>query len=109
MPPMHDASERLFLDHVKQLARMNGWLLHHPTAYQVRPGAWRSDDKGVPDLLLVSRHNRGIIHAELKTMRGRMTEEQEEWGASIVRNGGEFHLWRPDMLEDIARRLGAVR
>lgn len=109
MPPMGDASERLFLDKVKQIARMNDWLIHHPTPYQVRPGVWRSDDKGVPDLFLVSRRNGGIVHAELKTMRGRLSEEQEEWAASIVRNGGEFHLWRPDNLEDIARRLGANR
>lgn len=93
------------MDQVKQLAKLNDWLIHHPTPYQVRPGVWRSDDKGVPDLYLVSRRGYGIVNAELKTMRGKLSAAQEEWAANIVNNGGEFHLWRPDMLDDISRRL----
>jgi hypothetical protein len=103
---MHDASEKLFMDAVMQLAKMNAWMIHHPTPHQVRPGVWRSDGAGVPDLMLVSTTGRGIIWAELKTEAGRLTPLQRMWGQSIKANGGEYYVWRPNMLELIAQRLG---
>jgi len=38
MPPMHDASERLFQDAVKRVARMSGWQIFHASPKQVRLG-----------------------------------------------------------------------
>ena len=106
MPPMHDASEKLFMDQVMQIAKMNGWMIHHPTPHQVRPGVFRSDGAGVPDLMLVSTTGRGIIWAELKTEVGKLTPIQRQWGNSIKANGGEYYVWRPSQLELIASRLG---
>jgi hypothetical protein len=106
MPPMHDASEKLFMDQVMQIAKMNSWLIHHPTPHQVRPGVFRSDGAGVPDLMLVSTTGRGIIWAELKTEAGKLTPIQKQWGNSIKANGGEYYVWRPSQLSLIATRLG---
>jgi hypothetical protein len=102
----NNAPEKLFQDQVMQIAKMNGWLIHHPTPHQVRPGVFRSDGAGVPDLILVSTTGRGIIYAELKIETGRLTPIQEQWGKCIKANGGEYYVWRPSMLQLIATRLG---
>jgi hypothetical protein len=106
MPPMHDASEKLFQDNVKRIARMAGWQIFHATPKQVRPGVMVSDGPGFPDLVLVSTIGRGIIYAELKTEQGRLSPIQKQWGQNILANGGEYYVWRPSQLELIAERLG---
>jgi len=105
---MHDASEKLFMDKVMQIAKMNSWMIHHPTPHQVRPGVFRSDGAGVPDLMLVSTTGRGIIWAELKTETGKLSPLQRMWGQSIKANGGEYYVWRPNQIELIAERLGGT-
>jgi hypothetical protein len=104
MPPMHDASERLFMDKVVQIAKMNGWCIHHPQPHQVRPGQWRSDGQGTPDLIMAHR-DRGIIFAELKTEKGKLSPAQMIW-ANALQPWVEHYVWRPNQLELIAERLG---
>lgn len=98
-------NERLFQDKVEQIAKMNGWLIFHPSPHQVRPGAWRSDGKGFPDLVLAHR-DRGLIFAELKTELGSMTPQQHMW-ALAINPFAEWYLWRPRDIDAIAKRLGA--
>lgn len=106
MPPMKSSEEAIFQDQVVRMARAQGWLVFHPAPFQVRPGVWRSDGKGFPDLTLVSETGRGIIHAELKATDGQLSAEQIRWGEAIVKSGGEYYVWRPRDLEAIATRLG---
>lgn len=101
---MTDASERLFQEAVIQLAQMNGWLHFHPSPAQKRPGVWRTDGKGFPDLVLAHR-DRGVIFAELKTNAGKMSTEQRNWEYHLYPHA-EYYLWRPADLERIATRLG---
>jgi len=97
-------TERMFQDKVEQIAKMNGWLIFHPSPHQVRPGAWRSDGKGFPDLVLAHR-DRGLIFAELKTDAGSMTPAQKMWAVAISKFA-EWYLWRPSDIDKIAKRLG---
>jgi hypothetical protein len=106
MPPMTEASEAIFQDQVIRLAKMQGWLIFHASPKMVRPGVWRSDGRGFPDLVLVHKGGRGIIYAELKTDLGRLSEHQLDWGEAILTAGGEYHVWRPQHLQAIAERLG---
>lgn len=106
MPPMGDASEALWLDKVVHLARMNGWLVFHPVPAQVRPGVWRSDGKGFPDLVLAHR-TRGVIFAELKTEKGKLSTDQVEWAGALLPHV-EHYVWRPHQLDLIASRLGGA-
>lgn len=101
---MTEASERLFQEAVLQLAILNGWQHFHPSPAQKRPGVWRTDGKGFPDLVLAHR-DRGVIFAELKTSTGKMTPEQRTWEYNLYPHV-EFYLWRPADLERIADRLG---
>jgi hypothetical protein len=103
---MTEASEAIFQDQVIRLAKMQGWLIFHASPKMVRPGVWRSDGRGFPDLVLVHKGGRGIIYAELKTDLGRLSEHQLDWGEAILTAGGEYHVWRPQHLQAIAERLG---
>jgi hypothetical protein len=105
MPPMHDASERLFQDAVEQIAKMNSWLIFHASPKMVRPGVWRSDGKGFPDLVLC-HPKRGFIMAELKSQDGRLSYDQKLWAEALLNAGIEHYVWRPNQLDLIAARLG---
>lgn len=97
-------NERIFQDQVIQVAKMNGWLVFHPSPHQVRPGVFRSDGKGFPDLVLAHRE-RGLIFAELKTQDGKLSLDQVRW-ANYLAPWVEQYVWRPGQLDLIAERLG---
>jgi hypothetical protein len=102
---MNDASERLFQDAVEQIAKMNSWLIFHASPKMVRPGVWRSDGKGFPDLVLC-HPKRGFIMAELKSQDGRLSHDQKLWAEALLNAGIEHYVWRPNQLHLIAARLG---
>ena len=108
MPIENNASEKLFESKVKQLAVMNGWHYFHATPHQVRPGVFRSDGKGFPDLCLTkapsASHAGGLIFAELKSAVGVISKEQREWLAALA-PWAEVYLWRPADLSIIEARL----
>jgi hypothetical protein len=85
-------SETEFQEQVVQYARLNGWLVYH--TYDSRRSA-----QGFPDLVLA----RGpyLIFAELKSERGRLTDEQAEWVAALRRTGQVAYVWRPRQWDDI--------
>lgn len=101
-------SEKLFQEQVIKLARMNQWMVFHASPSSPRPGVWKSDGKGFPDLVLVSnsRPSRGVIFCELKTAEGKLSAEQEDYARALINAGTEYHLWRPRDIDNIAARLG---
>jgi hypothetical protein len=99
------ANERMFQDQVMQIARMNGWQVFHASPHLVRPGVWRSDGQGFPDLLM-AHPTRGCIAAELKSDTGKLSPAQVVWRNALVPHM-EWVLWRPKDLNAIAKRLGA--
>ena len=100
-----DGSEAIFQKDVVRLASMYEWLVHH-----VRPGRYGEFYKtdglpGMPDLILISLRNRGVIFAELKTAKGRLNENQMIVGKALMQNGAEYYVWRPADMQNIADRL----
>jgi len=94
--------------------------------------AVQGDGKGFPDLVLVRREvvrmsdtpdrcfhgvvifaqpnipcefPGRVIFAELKSMRGALTEEQQEWIDTLKAAGQEVYVWRPSDIEEIERVL----
>ena len=99
-------TEAQFQAQVIQLARMNGWRVFHPMKMQARDGTWRtalSGDKGWPDLVL-AHQTRGLIVAELKADKGRLTPDQHQWLTALA-PWAEIHVWYPADLDNIAARL----
>ena len=100
-------SESAFQNKVIDIARLNGWLVHHTRPAQVRAGKWATPvtgDIGLPDLIL-AHPKRGLIFAELKTEIGRLTPGQKKWVATLHDAGVEIYVWRPSMMDDIIRTL----
>lgn len=95
------ASEDDLLAFVLDTARVFGWrTMHVRPARTVR--GWRSpvqgDGKGFPDLLAIRGPR--LVVAELKSAKGRLSGEQEEW-LDDWRDipGAEVFVWRPADLD----------
>lgn len=98
--------EKEFQESIIALARHGGWRVHHTRTVRIQNGGWTSPgiDKGFPDLVLVHK-KKGVIFAELKTSKGKLSVEQREWVDDIVAAGGEAYVWRPEQMTMIAERL----
>tara|TARA_R110000744_G_scaffold154674_4_gene269775 strand:+ start:155 stop:550 length:396 start_codon:yes stop_codon:yes gene_type:complete len=91
-------SEEDFMRSVIKIASDCGWFVYHT------PDSRRSQ-AGFPDLTLVSRTG-DIIFTELKSQKGRIRKEQQEWLDRLRENGHiDVYLWRPSDLQDIINRL----
>jgi hypothetical protein len=85
-------SERDFRHQVIDLCKLLGWK-HYFT--------WTSihSPKGFPDLVLVRER---VIFAELKTEKGKVTPNQQEWLDALKQANQEVYLWRPSDFDEIA-------
>lgn len=90
-PPREDITEAAFQDVVVQLAKVCGWATYHTFDS-------RRSDAGFPDLVLVRER---LLFRELKARRGRMTEEQQEWGRLLLHAGANWAVWRPEDFESL--------
>ncbi len=106
-------SERQFQDKVIAMAIMYGWKVQHSRPAMLPGGGWATHIQGhvgFPDLVLANRH-RGVIYAELKSERGKVSPSQADWletltAASAV--SSETFLWRPNDFQFIVKRLSGT-
>ena len=90
-------SEEDFMRSVIQIASDCAWSVYHTQDS-------RRSQAGFPDLTLVRSGQ--IIFAELKSQKGRIKKEQQEWLDRLRENGHvDVYLWRPSDLQDIIDRL----
>jgi len=91
-------TEKEFLQQVRDLAKLCGWLVYHTHDSRRSP-------EGFPDLVLV--RNDKVIFAELKSKKGRTTSAQEMWLKALEKVPGvDVYLWRPsdwDRIVDVLR------
>jgi hypothetical protein len=91
---------------VVQLAHTFGWLVQHTRPAKVGD-KWMTPitgDVGFPDLVLV-HPDRGVVFAELKAERGRLSKGQVRWSSTLKAAGADWYLWRPDDLLQVMKRL----
>lgn len=93
LPPT--LSEKAFMAKVVALAKENGWKIYHTLNS-------RGSQPGFPDLVLVRQR---VLFIELKTEKGKPTDEQREWIIALKLAGAEVQIWRPSMWNDIVRTL----
>ena len=99
-------TEAEFQDALIGAAQWTGWLVFHPRPAQ-RNGTWATHmngNAGFPDLVLC-HPERGVVFAELKTERGKVTAGQQAWLCALSDAGQEAVVWRPDDWPTILRRL----
>lgn len=102
-----NAPERILQEKVIQIARMNGFMVHHSRAVQQADGRWLTaiqGDAGFPDLVLAHTH-RGVLFVELKSDTGRLSSGQTAWRRNLAPHC-EYWLVREADLQDLATRLG---
>jgi hypothetical protein len=104
-----NAPEAILQAKVIQLARMNGFRVHHSRAVQQADGRWLTaiqGDAGFVDLVLAHR-SRGVLMLELKSDTGKLTPGQVAWQQAIAPHV-EYWLVREADLERLARRLAGT-
>jgi hypothetical protein len=103
-------SEADFQKTVIDLAKMNGWLVHHQLVpFRLRRGrptaiVEEGVDPGFPDLVLVHPVRKMTLFVELKREKGKVSEDQKIWG-SALREMCDYRLWYPHDWEEIERTL----
>lgn len=102
--PDEDEFQRLVIE----LAHVYGWMAAHFRPAMTKHG-WRTpagaDGKGWPDLVLVHPKH-GVIYAEVKSQKGRLSPDQIRWRDALVAAGQRWYLWRAGTpLDRIAAQL----
>jgi hypothetical protein len=103
---MKKQSEAAFQRQVIDLARTYGWIVHHTFPAKVGDAYMTpvQGQAGFPDLVL-AHHRKGVLFVELKTQTGRLSAKQQLWRDTLIDAGASWHVWRPDDLPLIAKRL----
>jgi hypothetical protein len=99
------SSEKDFQKAVTDALNALGWRWCHSRPARTSKG-WRtalSGDAGYPDITAVRRDR--VVFIELKTERGRLTEEQGVWLADLGAAGAEVFCWRPSDWPEIEKAL----
>jgi len=80
---------------VLDLAKRLGWDWYHTHDS-------RRSLPGFPDLVLLRER---VIFAELKTMRGRLSNFQLGWHRGLRNAGAEVYVWRPSDWDEVEQTL----
>jgi len=93
-------------------ARWLGFRVHHDRPAQTSRG-WRTPiegDAGFPDLVLAL--DGYVLAWELKTRRGKVSDEQAAWGEAMTGRNGvavvEYGVIRPDQYDDALAALDRI-
>jgi hypothetical protein len=94
--------EEDFIQTVIDYARLRGWLVSHFRPGRTRDG-WRTPiqgDAGFPDLVMAriepTTGQARLIICELKSLRGRVTDDQSRWLQTLSAVPGiAVHVFRP--------------
>lgn len=94
--------EAQFQDLVVALCKHLDIACYHPYFSRKSAAGW-------PDLALCG--SRGFMLRELKTDKGRLTRQQQEWGVKLRNVDVSWDVWRPDDLASgrIQRELLAIK
>ena len=107
-PTAPNMKESYFQSQVIMLAKLHGWLVMHTRAVEIRPGVWKTPltgHPGFPDLVLAHPRGRGVIFAELKAEKGRLSDNQDVWLRTLADAGMETYVWRPKDIDAISKIL----
>lgn len=95
-------TEEQFQRTVIAMCKLFGVAWYHPYFSRRSAAGW-------PDLALCG--DRGFLLRELKTEKGRLTRDQQTWGARLRNAGVSWDVWRPVDLHSgrIQRELETIR
>lgn len=79
-------SEKQFQQQILDLAKLRGWKTYHPYDSRHSTAGW-------PDVTLVKDGR--LIFWEVKSAKGRVSEEQAQWLVALALTGCEARVVRP--------------
>lgn len=79
-------TERDFMQQIIDLAKLRGWLVYHTHDS-------RRSEAGFPDLVMVRGGN--VLAIEVKSEKGKLTADQEEWLDALDLAIARATCWRP--------------
>lgn len=91
-----DVSEQAFQQAVTDAMTALGWRWIHFRPAQTARG-WRtplSGSPGFPDIVAVKGER--VLFIELKSMNGKLRDEQRYWLSALGAAGAEVHCWKPE-------------
>lgn len=88
-------TEAGFQDAIVKAAKYLGWRVYHTFDS-------RRSSPGFPDLVLVRDR---VLYREVKTDKGRITEEQRGWIDALKAAGADAEVWRPGDWDRIEKEL----
>ena len=98
-----------------RLARLYGWCGFHIRYSQASTRGVHTlarhghmDGWGFPDWIFVSPERRRLMFRELKTEVGRVSAHQRWWHDVLRFAGLDVAVWRPSMLDRIARDFAGM-
>ena len=93
-PRLMIIAERDLQQAVIEYAELRGWMVYH-VANVHRQLRGRSSP-GFPDLVLI-RKGDGPVFVELKSAKGKLSDDQVRWKDTITGAlGCSYYLWRPE-------------
>lgn len=98
-------TEAGFQEAVLELAELRGWRFVHFRPARTAKG-WRTPmvgAPGFPDVVLIRPPR--LLVVELKSERGRATDDQRVWLSLLQLCGIDARLWRPTDWDEIAEAL----
>lgn len=94
-------SEADLQEMIREAAILNGWMVYH--AYDSR-----RTTAGFPDLVLI--RDGVLIFAELKSAKGRLSEDQGIWIRALNQiHKTRAYIWRPADVDEIVEMLQSER
>lgn len=103
--PLPRTTEAEFQNAVIHLALLAGWQVMHVRASISRGGRWATTTSipGWPDLVILGHHQ--ALFIELKSERGRLTNEQSQLLDQLRDAGLDARCWRPADWDEITATL----
>jgi hypothetical protein len=109
--PVFRITERAFERQIIAYAELRGWRVfkdratNMPRSCKVCKAPIRTarNAAGLPDLILVRRPR--VVWAELKSERGKLSDEQRAWLMDLAACEQEVYIWRPSEWKDLERVL----
>lgn len=106
--PSERITEAAFTAQVIALARWYKWRVAHFRSSMNKRGRYmtavQGDGAGFPDLVLI--RNGSLIFAELKSAKGKVGPNQQEWLKSLSNAPGvAVYVWKPHEINEIEKVL----
>lgn len=103
-------AEEAFQRTIIEALHMHGWTVAHFRPLQRHDGRYvtpvQGDGAGFPDLVAVRER---VLFRELKTMNGRLSDIQQQWGEKLTEAGADWGVWRPSDMERIITEISRGR